>query len=276
MTPLIQAPSIIPQIILSLCTVSIATCYKLFEKMTPFYGDNNKTKILGTVNGKTFYWKIDTGSAVTCMNINSFEMAFGKKKEVQKEYKTDIFIKKRKCSHTVQISDEFSENILGINFLQKFWLHLDPKTQQIRFLQTPSKALFAIKNFTLPPFATTFVKARTFQMINYNLNYIADIGVPKQSLISGPSTWVSFENWKHCTLQLQNCATHEVSLKAGHILGILDIKTDTPIPFCDESLATICEQIHQRLPKVRKRMWTRKEIHGRCHLGAPESYRSQT
>jgi hypothetical protein len=88
--------------------------------MTPFYGDNNKTKILGTVNGKTFYWKIDTRSAVTCMKINSFETAFGKNKEEQKEYKTDIFIKKRKCSHTVQISDEFSENILGIDFLQKF------------------------------------------------------------------------------------------------------------------------------------------------------------
>ncbi len=62
--------------------------------MTPFYGDNNKTKILGTVNGKPFYWKIDTGSALTCMNINSFEMAFGKKKAEQKEYKTDIFIKR--------------------------------------------------------------------------------------------------------------------------------------------------------------------------------------
>ncbi len=48
--------------------------------MLPFSGDNNKTKVLGTVNGKTFYWKIDTGSAVTCMNINSFETAFGKKK----------------------------------------------------------------------------------------------------------------------------------------------------------------------------------------------------
>jgi len=115
--------------------MSIATCNKLFENMTPFYADNNKTKILGTVNGKTFYWKIYTGSAVTCMNINSFEMAFGKRKEdSQKEYKTDIFIKKRKSSHTVQISDEFSENILGIDFLQKFRLHLDSKTQQIKFL----------------------------------------------------------------------------------------------------------------------------------------------
>jgi hypothetical protein len=54
------------------------------------------------------------------MNINSFETAFGKKKEGQEKYKIDLFIKKRKCSHTVQISDEFSENTLGIDFLQKF------------------------------------------------------------------------------------------------------------------------------------------------------------
>jgi hypothetical protein len=114
-------------------------------------------------------------------------MAFGKRKEdSQKEYKTDIFIKKRKSSHTVQISDKFSENILGIDFLQKFWLHLDSKTQQIKFLPTPSMALFATKNFTLPPFATAFIQARTLQGITDKLNYIADIGVPKQPLISGP------------------------------------------------------------------------------------------
>ncbi len=88
--------------------------------MKPFYGDKSKPKILGTINGKTFYWNIDTGSAVTCMNINSFETAFGKKLKIQAKYKIDIFIKKRKCSHTVQIMDEFSENILGIDFLQKF------------------------------------------------------------------------------------------------------------------------------------------------------------
>ncbi len=71
MTPLIQAPSVIPQLILSLCTVSIATCNKLFENMMLFNGEQKDTQIIGTVNGKNFYWKIDTGSAVTCMNINA-------------------------------------------------------------------------------------------------------------------------------------------------------------------------------------------------------------
>jgi hypothetical protein len=83
------------------------------------------------------------------MNINSFETAFGKKKEGQEKYKIDLFIRKRKCSHAVQISDKFSENTLGIDFLQKFRLHLDHKTQQIKFVLTSSKALLATEKFTI-------------------------------------------------------------------------------------------------------------------------------
>ncbi len=65
---------------------------------------------MGTVNGKNFYWKIDTGSAVTCMNIIAYKAAFGKTKEkMLREFKTDIFIKRRKCTHTVQIADKSSE-----------------------------------------------------------------------------------------------------------------------------------------------------------------------
>ena len=92
MTPLIHAPSVIPQLILSLCTVSIATCNKLFENMTLFNGDQKDTKIIGTVNGKNFYWKIDTGSAVTCMNINAFETAFGKTKEEKRRSAKQTFL----------------------------------------------------------------------------------------------------------------------------------------------------------------------------------------
>ena len=76
-------------------------------------------------------------------------------------------------------------------------------------------------------------------------------------------------------MPIQNCAPHEINVSTGDILGILSAEKEDPIPFDDESLATICEQIHQRLPKIKKRAWTRKEIEERCHLGAPEPYRSR-
>jgi hypothetical protein len=98
MTPIIQAPSIIPQLILSLCTVSIVTCNKLFENMMPFYGDKSKPKIMGNIKNKNFYWIIDTGSAVTCMNINAFEMAFCKTHQINETCKIDIFIKKTRSA----------------------------------------------------------------------------------------------------------------------------------------------------------------------------------
>ena len=126
----------------------------------------------------------------------------------------------------------------------------------------------------MPPFAIALVQARAFQTLSNQLHYIADIGAPKQPLISGLSTLASFDHQNHCTLQIQNCAPHEVSIKTGDILGILSIEEEAPIPFNHKSLATICEQIYQRLPKVKKRAWTRKEIEERCHLGAPEPYRS--
>jgi hypothetical protein len=118
--------------------------------MMPFYGDKSKAKILGTINTRNFYWIIDTGSAVTCTNINSFEMAFGKTAKLNEKCKIDIFIRNQKCTHTVKITNEFSENTLGIDFIQNHRIHFDQKTQQVCFLQTPSKAIFATKNFTLP------------------------------------------------------------------------------------------------------------------------------
>ncbi len=61
------------------------------------------------------------------MNINAFETAFGKTKEGTTERKMDIFIRKRKCTHTVQIADEFSENMnhrLLFGLLQPFYFTL--------------------------------------------------------------------------------------------------------------------------------------------------------
>jgi hypothetical protein len=119
------------------------------------------------------------------------------------------------------------------------------------------------------------VQARTFQIIKNHLHYIDDIGAPKQPLISRLSTLVSFDHRNQCTFQIQNCAPHKVQFHTGDILGILSSEEEEPIPFNDDSLATICEQIYQQLPKIKKKAWTRKEIKEICNLGAPEPYRSQ-
>jgi hypothetical protein len=97
MTPLIQAPSIMPQLILSLCTISFATFDKLFEIMTPFNGDKNRPRLAVKAGNKTFSWLFDTGAAVTCMNMDSFELAFGQSLNL----KAVLLLQETKCHPTV-------------------------------------------------------------------------------------------------------------------------------------------------------------------------------
>jgi hypothetical protein len=77
MEPLLQAPAVIPQIIMSLCAVSIVTYNKLSEIMTPFHGGYKvRPRINVTTGKKTFNWLFDTGAAITCMNADSFRECF--------------------------------------------------------------------------------------------------------------------------------------------------------------------------------------------------------
>jgi hypothetical protein len=127
MTPLIQAPSIIPQLIISLCTISIATCNKLFEIMMPFNGDKIRPRLAVRAGDKTFSWLFDTGAAVTCMNKQSFDMAFGHTtpKQISKPQSCvaasgdkmsfyGVFIEGKKITHPVNVIEELNENIIGM------------------------------------------------------------------------------------------------------------------------------------------------------------------
>ncbi len=79
--PQLQAPDIIPQLIMSLCAVSIMTYNKLSEIMMPFHGGNKiRPRINVTTGKKTFNWLFDTGAANTCMNADSFNESFGHSK----------------------------------------------------------------------------------------------------------------------------------------------------------------------------------------------------
>ncbi len=104
---------------------------------------------------------------------------------------------------------------------------------------------------------------------------MADICAPKAPLISRPSSLVTFNDNNHCTIWLQNCTPHEINIEKGDIIGIVDTEETTPIPLDDNSIMSICDQIYEWLPKVKKKTWTRKEIEERCHLGAPEKYRAK-
>jgi hypothetical protein len=142
MNPLMSAPSVIPQLILNFCTVSIATCNKIFNQMTPFNGDRIRPRDTARAGGKTFSWLFDTGVSVTCMTAESFNSAFpnSKPRRIQNAqhctaasgnqmnslgiFEIDLQIKGKSFKHSVNVIDQLTDNIIGIDFMHKHKLHL--------------------------------------------------------------------------------------------------------------------------------------------------------
>jgi hypothetical protein len=51
--------------------------------MTPYNGDKIRQRLVVRARNKTCSWLFDTGVAVTCMNKESFDLAFGHSKPKQ-------------------------------------------------------------------------------------------------------------------------------------------------------------------------------------------------
>jgi len=49
----------------------------MFEIMKPFNGDKIRPRLEVRAGKKSFSWLFDTGAAVTCMNKESSDLAFG-------------------------------------------------------------------------------------------------------------------------------------------------------------------------------------------------------
>jgi hypothetical protein len=95
------------------------------------------------VGDKTFSWLFDTGAAVTCMNKQSFDLAFGhsKPRQISKPqscvaalgdkmssygvFEVDLFNKGKKFTHPVNVIEELNENIIGIDFIHVHKLTYD-------------------------------------------------------------------------------------------------------------------------------------------------------
>jgi hypothetical protein len=171
MEPLHQALLVIPQIIISVCSISIETCNKLSEIMTPFYG-GNKThpRINMTTGNSTFNWLFDTGGVITLMNANSFWQAFKSKwpKLFKKEtgcvaakgsrmnsievFEVPMTIWVRMFVHPVTVVEDIKDNIIGIDFMHTNRMNFDAASKQITFAHMLTNALYAVKETTIPAY----------------------------------------------------------------------------------------------------------------------------
>jgi hypothetical protein len=140
MEPLRQAPQVIPQIILSLCAISIVTFNKLSEEMTPFYrGNKNRLRINVTTGDKTvlkkLFWENDLSHCI---------------KEQAVLLQTDVFelpmtIRGRSFLHPVTVVENIKHNIIGIDFMHANRMNYYAASKQITFAHMLTNTLYPVQ-----------------------------------------------------------------------------------------------------------------------------------
>jgi hypothetical protein len=292
MEPLLQAPAVIPQLIMSLCAVSIVTYNKLSEIMTPFHGGNKIRPRINVTTGKTnFNWLFDTGAAITCMNADSFREAFGHQKPrmVKKSagciaangsrmesmgiFEIEMTIRGRKFTHHVTVVEDLNDNILGIDFMHQHKLNYDSTSKQITFAHMMTNALYAVKEVTIPALSSMMVTTKYKGLTNDLAQPIATIHAPQHPTISGMPAWVSLDSYKNCKVIIDNCAPHDIVLPRNKILGVLEFETEQCLPLTEETVSNIISSIEQKFPKVNKKQFSCEEIAQKAHLNVPDQYK---
>ena len=293
MTPLMNAPSVIPQLILNLCAISIATCSKIFNQMTPFNGDKIRPRITARAGGKTFSWLFDTGASISCMTAASFHAAFpgvkplkvqnaqhctaasGNKMNSLGIYEIDLQIKGKTFKHHINVMDQLTDNIIGIDFMHKHKLHYDVQTRQVKISGIDIDQIVAIKEQTIPALTSTVITAKYKGKMDKNMNYIASIYAPRTPMITGMPAIVSIDKNNNCKIIIDNCAPYDVTIDRNDILGIMDLESDNLIPLEDSTISAILSDINKHLPKVPKKKLTKAEIAEKAHLNVPSEYKQQ-
>jgi hypothetical protein len=124
-----------------------------FQKLWHLFMGGNKIRprINVTTGKKTFNWLFDTGTAITCMNADSFWESFGhsKPKLLKKSagcisangsrmdsmgiYKIKMTIRGRNILNPVTVVEDINDNILGIYFMHHHKLNHNSTSKQVTF-----------------------------------------------------------------------------------------------------------------------------------------------
>jgi hypothetical protein len=177
----------------------------------PFSVVRIRPRVTARAGGKMFSWLFDTGASVTCMTAESFKAAFphSKPHRVQNAqhctaasgnqmnylgiFKIDLQIKGKTFKHNINVIDQLTDNIIGIDFMHKHKLHYDVQTSQVKISGIEINQIVAIKEQTLPALASTVVTAKYKGKVNKDMTYIASIFVPNTPTISGMPAVVSID-----------------------------------------------------------------------------------
>jgi len=94
----------------------------------------------------------------------------------------------------------------------------------------------------------TVIKAKYKGLRDPQATYVANICAPQTLMVSGVPSIISIDEHNICHIVVQNCA----QLDRDDILGIMEIEDEQLVPLTDDFISSVCQDIHDRFPKVKK------------------------
>ena len=166
-------------------------------------------------------------------------------------FEIELEIKGKKYQHHINVIDQLTDNIIGIDFMHQHQLHYDVQTRQVKIAGVDIDQIVAIKEQTLPALASTVITAKYKGKNIPDANFIANIFSPRTPMVSGMPAIVSIDKNNNCKIVVDNCAPYDVSINRGDILGIMDIENDELIPMEDSTISAISvSYTHLTLPTI--------------------------
>ncbi len=90
-------------------------------------------------------------------------------------FEVDLFIKRKKFTHPVNVIQELNENIIGIDFIHANKLTYNIISRKVKFARAGTNSIAALKNTVLPAMTSTVVKAKFKGTREEKAIYVANI-----------------------------------------------------------------------------------------------------
>jgi hypothetical protein len=119
-------------------------------------------------------------------------------------FEIDLQIKGKTFKHNINVIDQLTDNIIGINFMHKHKHHYDVQTCQVKIAGIEIDQIVAIKEQTLLAFASMVVTAKYKGKVSKDMTYIASIFMPNTPTISRMPEVVSIDKNNNCKIIVDN------------------------------------------------------------------------
>jgi len=91
-------------------------------------------------------------------------------------------------------------------------------------------------------------------------------------MISGMLSIISVDENNICQIVIWNGTPYDITLEKVDILGIIEIEKEKLVPLMENFISSVCQNIHNCFPKVKKKRLSRDEIKKCCHLQILDEY----